>query len=192
MQAIPDSLNRCLQSYGGTVRVSSPVAEILCAGGRVRGVRLVTGEEILARAVVAATPPQVTARLLSGSGVPHLAALEHAPANHAGLGCLVVVMALVKQAVQNVRDLVTALPMPPKAVWLTSASALLPGLAASLYDHSLEGTDVAVLPSEAAAEAAAALDARIRNGLLSAEHHDAMLPANRIIKDVATVHSLSS
>ncbi len=94
MQAIPDSLNRCLQSYGGTVRVSSPVAEILCAGGRVRGVRLVTGEEILARAVVAATPPQVTARLLSGSGVPHLAALEHAPANHAGLGCLVVVMAL--------------------------------------------------------------------------------------------------
>lgn len=101
-------------------------------------------------------------------------------------------VALVKQAVQNVRDLVTALPMPPKAVWLTSASALLPGLAASLYDHSLEGTDVAVLPSEAAAEAAAALDARIRNGLLSAEHHDAMLPANRIIKDVATVHSLSS
>lgn len=94
MQAIPDSLSRCLQSFGGQVRVSAPVDQILYAEGRVRGVRLVTGEEILARAVVAAIPPQVTARLLRGSGIPRLTALAHAPANNAGIGSMIIVMAL--------------------------------------------------------------------------------------------------
>lgn len=94
MQAVPDSLSRRLQAYGGCVRVNSPVAEILLTKGRVSGVRLANGEEISAKAVVAAIPPQSTARLLSGSGVPNLAALEHAPANSVGLGSFVMVMAL--------------------------------------------------------------------------------------------------
>jgi phytoene dehydrogenase-like protein len=94
MQAIPDSLSRCLQAYGGSVRVNSPVVEILLSNSRVRGVRLANGEEVLARAVVAAIPPQVTARLLAGNHIPNLAALEHAPANSVGLGSLIIVMAL--------------------------------------------------------------------------------------------------
>jgi phytoene dehydrogenase-like protein len=76
------------------VRVNSPVAEILLSKGRVCGVRLADGEELMARAVVAAIPPQATARLLAGSGVPKLSALAHAPANSVGLGSLVIVMAL--------------------------------------------------------------------------------------------------
>jgi len=94
MQAVPDALSRCLQAFGGSVRVNAPVAEIMFAEGRVRGVRLANGEEILARAVVAAIPPQVTARLLEGSSVPNLAALANAPANSVGLGSLIIVMAL--------------------------------------------------------------------------------------------------
>lgn len=94
MQAIPDSLSRCLQAYGGHVRVNAPVAEILLTEGCVSGVRLADGEELSARAVVAAIPPQTTARLLAGSGVPKLAALENAPANSVGLGSFVMVMAL--------------------------------------------------------------------------------------------------
>ena len=94
MQAIPDSLSRCLQAHGGQVRVNAPVDQILCAEGRVQGVRLKNGEELLARAVIAAIPPQVTARLLTGSGIPRLTALAHAPANNAGIGSLIIVMAL--------------------------------------------------------------------------------------------------
>lgn len=94
LQAIPDSLSRCLHAYRGQVRVNAPVDQILYSGGRVRGVRLVTDEEILARTVVAAIPPQVTARLLRGSGIPRLTALAHAPANNAGIGSLIMVMAM--------------------------------------------------------------------------------------------------
>ncbi|WP_330254953.1 NAD(P)/FAD-dependent oxidoreductase [Nocardia sp. NBC_00565] len=94
MQAIADSLTRCLEAHGGTVRVSAPVAEILVSGGRTRGVRLANGAELAARTVVAAVPPQVTARLLDSSGAPGIEAMAHAPSNSAGIGCLVVAMAL--------------------------------------------------------------------------------------------------
>lgn len=94
MQALPDSLSRCLQAYGGCVRVNSPVVEILISKGCVSGVRLANGDRILARAVIAAIPPQSTARLLSGSGIPNLSVLEHAPANSVGLGSFIIVMAL--------------------------------------------------------------------------------------------------
>lgn len=73
-----------------------------------------------------------------------------------------------------------ALPVPPKAVWLSAKAAALPGLATALYEQSPEGTEVAVLPVEAAAEAAAALDARARSGQLSASHHDGVMPLHRV------------
>ena len=94
MQAIADSLTRCLEAHGGTVRVSAPADEILLAGGRVRGVRLADGTELSAGTVIAAVPPQVTARLLTGAGVSGLEAIAHAPSNSAGIGCLVIGMAL--------------------------------------------------------------------------------------------------
>ncbi|OXR45168.1 Phytoene desaturase (neurosporene-forming) [Nocardia cerradoensis] len=94
MQAIADSLSECLRAHGGTVQLSSPVDQILVSGGRARGVRLANGEEVIARMVIAAVPPQVTARLLAGSAVPGVEALGHAPSNSAGIGCLVIGMAL--------------------------------------------------------------------------------------------------
>ncbi|MDN2495462.1 NAD(P)/FAD-dependent oxidoreductase [Nocardia nova] len=94
MQAIPDALRRCLEAHGGSVRTAAQVTEILVSAGRVRGVRLADGEELTARTVVAAVPPQVTARLLEGTDVTGLGALTHAPSNGAGIGCLVIAMAL--------------------------------------------------------------------------------------------------
>jgi len=94
MQAIADSLSRCLYAAGGAVRVDSPVAEILLTGGRVEGVRLCDGEHLYADHVVAAVPPQITAQLLDSSDVPGLSTLRHAPSNAAGIGCLTIGMAL--------------------------------------------------------------------------------------------------
>jgi hypothetical protein len=85
--------------------------------------------------------------------------------------------ALANLALDEIRGAVTslALPSPPRAIWLSASAAMLPGLAAALHEQSPEGTDVAVLPPEAAAEAAAALDARIRAGSLPAGHHEAVI-----------------
>lgn len=85
--------------------------------------------------------------------------------------------AFVKQSMAHVTELISTLPLPPKAVWLSSAAAVMPGLATALHDHSHEGAEVAVLPKEAAAEAAAALDARARSGTLAGEHADTAIAA---------------
>lgn len=89
---------------------------------------------------------------------------------------------LLGSATEHLRSLLTdaMLPGPPRAVWLSPAAASLPGLAAALYDISPEGTDVAILPADAGAEAAAALQARLVQGPLSGETHwDAVLPIER-------------
>ncbi|MFC7504971.1 phytoene desaturase family protein [Nocardioides sp. CPCC 206347] len=58
IQSLPNALARRLESVGGTVRVSSPVEEILLDGGRAAGVRLRGGEAFhAAEAVVAACDP---------------------------------------------------------------------------------------------------------------------------------------
>jgi phytoene dehydrogenase-like protein len=53
--ALPLALLRCLAAANGRVRVSSPVEKLLMTGGRVTGVRLEGGEELLARKAVMTT-----------------------------------------------------------------------------------------------------------------------------------------
>lgn len=57
-QGLTDALVRRLESLGGVVRCSAPLARIDGAGGRVRGVVLEDGERIAARTVTTAMDPQ--------------------------------------------------------------------------------------------------------------------------------------
>jgi phytoene dehydrogenase-like protein len=50
--AITDALEKCLRHHGGEIRCSAPVEEILVHGGRASGVRLESGIELRARAVI--------------------------------------------------------------------------------------------------------------------------------------------
>lgn len=53
--ALPLALLRCLEAAGGKVRVSAPVEQLTVSGGRVTGVRLQSGEELIARKAVMTT-----------------------------------------------------------------------------------------------------------------------------------------
>jgi phytoene dehydrogenase-like protein len=69
-QAVPDALHKCLLSHGGRVRCNAPVEEFIMRGGRVAGVRLVGGEELMARdAVMTTCNPKVTLTKLLPAGV---------------------------------------------------------------------------------------------------------------------------
>lgn len=59
-QGLPDSLARCLEAHGGTIRTASPVKRLLLSGGRVTGVELQDGGELQARAVLASCDPRQT------------------------------------------------------------------------------------------------------------------------------------
>jgi phytoene dehydrogenase-like protein len=50
--AITDALHRCFSAQGGKLRTGAPVAKVLVESGRAAGVRLESGEEIRARAVI--------------------------------------------------------------------------------------------------------------------------------------------
>jgi phytoene dehydrogenase-like protein len=50
--AVTDALARCFTAAGGQVLLNSPVTEIVMAGDRASGVRLETGQELHARAVI--------------------------------------------------------------------------------------------------------------------------------------------
>jgi hypothetical protein len=65
-----DAVRRHVESRGGSIRESSGVRRILVSRGIVRGVELVTGETIAARAVVCAVPPSQLRPLVAG--VPEL------------------------------------------------------------------------------------------------------------------------
>ena len=60
MGAVSAALESSARSFGCEIRISARVARILTVGGRVRGVALETGEEIVAPIVVAATHPKLT------------------------------------------------------------------------------------------------------------------------------------
>ena len=68
-----------------------------------------------------------------------------------------------------------ALDVPPRAVWLTHTAGRLPGLAAKIYKHSPEQTQVCLLPANAGAEAAAALVPRWLTGTLPRIHLDTVI-----------------
>jgi hypothetical protein len=84
----------------------------------------------------------------------------------------------VSQSIQGFTDLIYAsgVPAPPRAIWLTSAAARLPGLAAAVYENSAESTTVATLPPDAVASAAARLAPRWHSGDLPRRHLDVAVP----------------
>jgi phytoene dehydrogenase-like protein len=76
--ALPAALIRCLEAHRGRVRCAAPVAELVVNAGRVTGVRLDSGEEIVAtRAVMTACAPSIVLnRMLPPGMLP--GRLEHA------------------------------------------------------------------------------------------------------------------
>jgi phytoene dehydrogenase-like protein len=109
MQALTTALVAGLRAHGGRVETNAPVAEILHAGKRVRGVRLVDGRTIEARAVIATCDPTVALLdLVQGDVVDRKtsARLRHSSANGMGSGPFKIDMALNARirAVQHVRE----------------------------------------------------------------------------------------
>ena len=60
MGAVSDAIRRSAEAAGAQIRTNARVAKILTRSGRATGVVLESGEEIGAKAVVAATHPQIT------------------------------------------------------------------------------------------------------------------------------------
>ncbi len=61
---------RYVEARGGIVEVDSPAGAVSVSGGRARGVRLASGREIAADAVICATPPDALSELVTG--IPEL------------------------------------------------------------------------------------------------------------------------
>jgi phytoene dehydrogenase-like protein len=66
---LPAALRRCLEAAGGSIRTNAKVAEILMRGADAVGVRLESGEELRAKAVVAACDPKQALDQLLPAGV---------------------------------------------------------------------------------------------------------------------------
>lgn len=101
----------------GSVRVSSPVAQLLRHDGRVTGVRLASGEELTARHVVLATDAPAAARLAATADVT-------LPVPEGARGCTTVYFTT------------TASPIPGKALWLNAAPD-------AVISHAVTISDVA-------------------------------------------------
>jgi phytoene dehydrogenase-like protein len=97
MQSLTNALIHSLEADGGAVVASAPVAEILHADGRARGVRLADGREVRARAVVSSADPWTTLRtLVGGDAVDRKTAarLDHSSSNRTGSGVFKIDMAV--------------------------------------------------------------------------------------------------
>jgi len=108
MQSLTNALVTSFRAAGGMLTTASPVAEILHAGRRVRGVRLEDGRVVEARSIVATCDPWVTLRRLLPEGIVDrktAARIDFAPANGTGSGPFKVDMALRAQiaALQHTR-----------------------------------------------------------------------------------------
>jgi phytoene dehydrogenase-like protein len=108
MQSLTNALVASFRASGGMLTTGAPVAEILEAGRRVRGVRLEDGRVVEARSVVATCDPWLTLRRLLPAWMVDqktAARLDFAPANGTGSGPFKVDMALRAQiaALQNTR-----------------------------------------------------------------------------------------
>ncbi|SEB57528.1 phytoene desaturase family protein [Streptomyces melanosporofaciens] len=57
MGGITQAMARAAEAHGAEIRLNAPVDEVLVSGGRARGVRLATGEEILAPVVLSNADP---------------------------------------------------------------------------------------------------------------------------------------
>ncbi|WP_046482130.1 phytoene desaturase family protein [Pseudomonas veronii] len=96
MQTIPNAMLARLKELGGEVRTEAPVAEIISRNGRATGVRLVNGEVINARAVVASCHPKMALDMVTPGEVERkwLTRIAMAPANAHGGSPLKVDIAL--------------------------------------------------------------------------------------------------
>jgi phytoene dehydrogenase-like protein len=65
--ALSEAVAAAARAAGAEIRVSAPVAAILVADGRVRGVRLENGEEVMASVVVSNADPRTTFGALLGA-----------------------------------------------------------------------------------------------------------------------------
>jgi phytoene dehydrogenase-like protein len=59
MGAVADALRRAAESFGTVVRTSAPVERVMTSDGRVTGVALVDGDELLTDTVITAVHPQI-------------------------------------------------------------------------------------------------------------------------------------
>lgn len=86
--------------------------------------------------------------------------------------------ALIRETTNGITDLITgsALPEPPRAVWLSHEAGRLPGLAKALHQSMAERTSVGVLRPEAVAVAIANLGERWQAGDLPNTHLDSAIP----------------
>ncbi len=76
---LTESLVRCIECFGGEVRCDAEVSKILTSGGRATGVRLSSGEEILAKdGVIGAIHPHVIRKFVDGVPEPVMRRAEHA------------------------------------------------------------------------------------------------------------------
>lgn len=84
----------------------------------------------------------------------------------------------VRETANSVTDLITssALPEPPRAVWMTHEASRLPGLGKALHRNMAERTSVGVLRPEAIAVAMAGLGERWQAGDLPNTHLDTAIP----------------
>jgi phytoene desaturase len=64
---LTQAMQRCFEQYGGEVRLDAEVERIMIQGGRVRGVRLRSGEQIATRSVVSNAHIQTTLLTLVGA-----------------------------------------------------------------------------------------------------------------------------
>jgi phytoene dehydrogenase-like protein len=101
MGVLADALVTRLTETGGSVRLSSPVVEILVDSRRATGVRLASGETITARRAVVSTvdPHRLAEELLPAGALPGrlVRRLTRLPANASGMGTLKVDVALAEQ-----------------------------------------------------------------------------------------------
>lgn len=68
---LTESLVRCLEANGGELRCNAEVSKIMTSGGRASGVRLSSGEEIVARdGVIGALHPHVIRKFVDGVPEP--------------------------------------------------------------------------------------------------------------------------
>ena len=67
MGAVSEALAGAARAAGAEIRVSAPVASLIVVDGRVTGVKLESGEEISAAAVVSNADPKTTLRTLLGA-----------------------------------------------------------------------------------------------------------------------------
>lgn len=96
MQSLPNAMAARLAELGGAVLTSAPAAEIIAAGGRVQGVRLVDGRVIKARAVIASCHPKMALEMVTPGAIEQrlLTRVAMAPANAHGASPLRVDLAL--------------------------------------------------------------------------------------------------